>query len=188
MEQTRRRIAAAALDLHATVGPARTTVSAIAERAGVERSTVYRHFPDELSLFRACVTHGLQIHPGPDPSPWAGIADPEERLRTGLRELYGYYGRNESLWANVTRDLPLLPALQRANAEAGVFEWFAAIRGTLLDPWPVRGRRRELLRAAIGHATDFSTWYSLAKTQSLRDEDAVEVIVAMVRCLTASRP
>jgi AcrR family transcriptional regulator len=187
MERTRRRIAAAALDLHATVGPARTTVSAIAERAGVERATVYRHFPDELSLFRACVAHGLETRPGPDPGAWSAIADPEERLRRGLRELYGYYRRNESLWANVTRDLPLLPALQRANADAGVFEWFAAIRRTLLRPWPVRGRRRELLRAAIGHATDFSTWYSLAVRQGLRDEDAVEAVLAMVRCLTASR-
>ncbi len=186
MERTRRRIAAATLDLHATVGPARTTVSAVADRAGVERATVYRHFPDELSLFRACVTHGLETRPRPDPSGWARIRDPEERLRAGLEELYGYYRRNESLWANVTRDLPLLPALQRANAEAGVFDWFAAIRDVLVHPWPVRGRRRELLRAGIGHATDFSTWYSLGRRQGLRDADAVEAMVAMVRCLTAS--
>lgn len=187
MEQTRRRIAAAALDLHATVGPSRATVSAVADRAGVERATVYRHFPNELSLFRACVTHGLETRPGPDPSGWAAIRDPEERLRTGLTELYGYYRRNESLWANVTRDLPLLPALQQANAEAGVFDWFAMIRETLLGPWPVRGRRREFARAALGHATEFSSWYSLTMRQGLRDEDAVEAMVAMVRCLTASR-
>jgi AcrR family transcriptional regulator len=187
MEQTRRRIAAAALELHASVGPARTTVSAVADRAGVERATVYRHFPDELSLFRACVTHGLEIRPGPDPSGWAGIANPQERLHTGLRELYGYYRRNEGLWANVTRDLPLLPALQQANAEAGVFEWFATIRETLLRPWPLRGRRRGLLRAAIGHAVEFSSWDSLARRQGLPDEDAVEAMVAMVRCLTASK-
>ncbi|MGQ0669505.1 MAG: TetR/AcrR family transcriptional regulator [Actinomycetota bacterium] len=186
MEQTRRRIAAATLELHATVGPAHTTVSAVADRAGVERATVYRHFPDELSLFRACVTHGLEIRPGPDPSGWAGIADPEERLRTGLRELYGYYQRNESLWANVTRDLPLLPALQQANAEAGVFDWFGAIRETLLRPWQVRGRRRELLRAAIGHAVEFTSWYSLARRQGLGDEGAVDAMAAMVRCLMAS--
>ena len=114
---------------------------------------------------------------------WARIGRQEERLRTGLGELYGYYRKNETLWANVARDLPLLPALQRANAEAGVFDWFAAIRETLLDPWPVRGRRRELLRAAIGHAVDFSSWSSLTRRHGLQDEDAVEAVVTMVRCL-----
>lgn len=183
MEQTRRRIAEATLDLHATVGPARATISAIAEYAGVERTTVYRHFPDDLSLFRACVNHGLQIHPGPDPSAWAGTADPEERVRQGLGELYAYYGRTERLWFNVTRDLPGLPGLRQANAEAGVFEYFASITATLLQPWRARGRRRRLLRAALAHAVDFQTWHSLTRRQGLDDGEAIEVALAAARCL-----
>src|SRR5881628_2229582 len=87
MEETRRLIAAAAVELHGSVGPSATTITAIAERAGVQRLTVYRHFPDQLSLFRACVRHGLEIHPGPDPAKWTAIEDPDERLRRGLREL-----------------------------------------------------------------------------------------------------
>lgn len=186
MEETRRRIAAAAVELHASVGPAATTITAIAERAGVQRLTVYRHFPDELSLFRACVSHGLEIHPGPDPARWAELDDPAERLRTGLTEVYRYYRGTESLWANVTRDLPLLPALYQANAEAGVFDWFATMRDTLLIGWPVRGRRRRLLRAAIGHGIEFSTWHSLVGRQGVSDEEAVEVTVAMAHCLATS--
>jgi len=184
--ETKRRIASAAVELHASVGPSATTISAIAERAGVQRLTVYRHFPDQLSLFRACVTHGLEIYPGPDPARWIAIEDREERLRRGVRELYRYYRNTESLWGNVNRDLPLLPALRQANAEAGVFDWFVNMREALLMPWPVRGRRRKLLRAAIGHGVDFSTWGSLARREGLTDEAAAEAIVAMVRCLAAS--
>jgi AcrR family transcriptional regulator len=186
MAETRRRIALATLDLHATVGPARTTVSAIAERAGVERATVYRHFPDELSLFRACVGHGLQLYPGPDPSLWAAIEDPEERLRTGLGELYRFYRRNESLWFNVHRDLPDLPAMWRANQELGVFDYFAALRDALFRGRNVRGRRAELVRAALGHAIDFRTWHSLVRVHGLDDEGAIDAMAAMIRCLAPS--
>lgn len=186
MEETRRRIALATLDLHATVGPARTTVSAIAERAGVERATVYRHFPDDLSLFRACVGHGLRLYPGPDPARWAAIEDPEERLRIGLGELYDFYRRNETLWFNVTRDLPDLPALWRANQELGVFDYFAALRDALFRGRRVRGRRARLVRAALGHAVDFRTWYSLVRGQGLDHQSAIEAMAAMIRCLTLS--
>lgn len=186
MEETRRRIARATLDLHATVGPARATITAIAERAGVERATVYRHFPDDLSLFRACVSHGLDLYPGPDPSTWANIGDPEEQVRRGLGELYAFYGRHESLWFNVTRDLPQLPDLARANAEEGVFDYFASVVESLLKPWRPRGRRRRLLRAAIGHAVEFQTWHSLVRRQALDDADAIEVVVASLRCLAGT--
>ena len=87
-EETRLRITEAAVDLHGSVGPARTTVSAIAERAGVQRATVYRHFPDEEALFAACSSHWAALNPPPDPAAWAEIADPDERLRRALSELY----------------------------------------------------------------------------------------------------
>ena len=93
--ETRRRITEAAVELHGTVGPARTSISAIAERAGVRRSTVYRHFPDEAALFDACSSHWAAANPVPDMAAWASIDDPDERLRTTLDELYAFYRRTE---------------------------------------------------------------------------------------------
>src|SRR5687767_2506204 len=101
MEETRRRITEAAVELHGSVGPARTTVSAVAERAGVQRHTVYRHFPTEKELFAACSTHFEALNPAPDSSRWAQIEDPDERLETGLDELYRWYERTGAMWANV---------------------------------------------------------------------------------------
>src|SRR3954465_1979840 len=90
---TRHRIVEAMVDLHREVGPARTTISAIAERAGVERLTVYRHFPHEAAMFRACTTHYATQVPGPDAAMWAGIEEPAERLRSALHQFYDYYRR-----------------------------------------------------------------------------------------------
>ena len=112
-EETRLRITEAAVDLHGSVGPARTTVSAIAERAGVQRATVYRHFPDEEALFAACSSHWAALNPPPDPTVWAQIADPDERLRRALSELYSWYGDNRQMLANTSRDRPLVPAMRR---------------------------------------------------------------------------
>lgn len=183
MEETRRRIAKATFELHGILGPAYTTISAVADRAGVERATVYRHFPDDLALFRACVAHGWTEYPGPDPGEWAAIADPERRLPRGLTDLYAYYRRTEWAWPRILRDLPELPALLQANAEAGTFDYFAAVGDTLARGWPSRGPHRRLVRAAIGHAIDFHTWHSLTQ-QGLDDEEAVQAMVAMVRCFT----
>src|SRR3712207_3760229 len=99
-QQTRQRIVEATMELHRTAGPARTTITDIAKRAGVERQTVYNHFPDELSLFKACSAHNRSINPPPDPEPWKLIPDPEERLRRALAEVYAYYRRNEQMLAN----------------------------------------------------------------------------------------
>src|SRR3954471_19243501 len=109
--ETRRRIVQATEELHRTVGPAKTTISEVAERAGVQRLTVYNHFPEERELFAACSAHFRQENPAPDPAAWAEIADPDERLRTALTELYAYYERTEDMTGNVRRDAELLPAL-----------------------------------------------------------------------------
>ena len=180
MEETRRRIAKATFDLHALVGPAKTTIAAIAERAGVERATVYKHFPDDLSLFRGCVGHGMAAHPPPDPEPWKAIRDPAERLSTALAALFGYYRGTETIWTNILRDMPTMPELQQANAEAGVFDYFDQVRAILAEGWPVTGRERTILRAAVGHAIQFPTWESLVRTQSLSDRQAVEAMTVMV--------
>ena len=183
MEDTRRRIAEAAFELHGLVGPAKTTIAAIAERAGVERATVYKHFPDDLALFRGCVGHGMTAHPPPDPAVWAAIEEPEERLRAGLTTLYAYYRRTENIWFNVLRDLPTMPTFQQANAEAGVFDHFDRVRSVLSEAWRTSGRRRSLVRGAVGHAIDFHTWHSLVRVQGLSDRQAVEAMTVMVRCL-----
>src|SRR5206468_3757712 len=112
-EQTRRRITESTVALHEEVGPARTSISAIAERAGVRRSTVYRHFPDEDTLFDACSSHWRVANPPPNAAAWAAIADPDERTRTALREMYEFYARTEGMYSSLMRDEPLVPIVQR---------------------------------------------------------------------------
>lgn len=104
MAETRRRIVEAAVDLHGSVGPAATTVSMVAERAGVQRHTFYAHFPDERSLLEACSGMALDRDPPPDGAAWAAMADPRLRLETGLGAIYGWYARNAALLACVLRD------------------------------------------------------------------------------------
>jgi AcrR family transcriptional regulator len=179
-ERSRRRIAQAVYELHKTVGPARTTVSAIASKAGVQRLTVYRHFPDELDLHRACLAHWSELHPWPDPSLWRGIPDPPERLRTALGEIYRFFADVEPLFLHGSADMPRLPKLQEADAP--VFEHWDRMRRVLLAGWGVRGRRRTRLAAAIGAAIDFQTWYAFTRREHLSDEEAVELNVCQVQC------
>jgi AcrR family transcriptional regulator len=176
--ETRQRIAEATAELHAEVGPAATTISAIAERAGVERLTVYRHFPDESDLLRACQQHFLAAHPYPDLSAWASIAQPTERLRRALGELYARYRETEAMTANILRDAPSMPAL--AALLPGIPAYYLAACELLAAPFAVSIGRRPLLLAAIGHALDFETWRSLARRQGLADEQAVELMVQFV--------
>ena len=179
-QETRRRITEATVELHREVGPANTTISAIAERAGVQRLTVYRHFPGDAELLGACSAHWRAAHPLPDPAPWAAIRDPEERLRTALAALYAYYRGDEEMIANVRRDAPALPALA-AIVATGLPAYFEAVRELLVAGWGARGRRRELLRAALGHALDFDTWRSLERRQGLEPEDAIDLMVGAAR-------
>src|SRR5918997_6747869 len=113
-QETRQRIVETTLELHRTYGPAQTTITDIANRAGVKRQTVYNHFPDELALFKACSAHNRSLNPPPDPEPWKLIPDPQERLRSALAEVYAYYRRNEQMLANVTRDAQANPNTRKA--------------------------------------------------------------------------
>lgn len=178
-EETRRRIVAAAVELHSTVGPARTTVAAIAERAGVTRPTVYAHFPDADALFRACSGHVRATVPPPDPTPWRAIPDPGERLETALHDLYGYYERLEPLLENVHRDAAVLPIVREMNAYR--VRYLEEIRGLLVTAWPTRGKARTRLRRAIGHALDFHTWQSLVRRQGCAKGEAVKLMLALTR-------
>ena len=177
--ETRRRITETAVELHGTVGPARTSISAIAERAGVRRSTVYRHFPDEAALFDACSSHWEAANPVPDMAAWAEIDDPDERLRTALDELYAYYRRTERMMENLHRDEATVPVL--AERFAGYRGYIAAARDLLMDGRSLRGRRRDAARAAIGHALAFPTWQSLTREQGLDNDQAAELMSRLVR-------
>jgi AcrR family transcriptional regulator len=180
-QETRRRIIDAAVELHETVGMARTTISAIAEKAGVERLTVYRHFPDERALLTACSRHWSAANPPPDPASWTQIGDPEERLKRALAEVYAYYRRTEPMLGNVVRDSQVHP-ITREMAEP-FFEHFERMRYVLATGWGVKNERLALLLAVLGHALDFQTWRSLVRQQDLSEEQAIEVMIGMVRCL-----
>jgi AcrR family transcriptional regulator len=174
-EETRRRIVAAAIELHTTLGPSRTTVQAIAEKAGVTRPTVYAHFPDARSLFEACSGHVRATIPPPDPTPLHSIADPSERLETALRELYGYYERLEPLLENVQRDAAVMPLVAEMNAYRA--RYLEEIRDLLLQAWPTRDGATARVRRAIGHALDFRTWQSLVRRQGCATDEAVQLMV-----------
>src|SRR5919199_3426301 len=110
--ETRQRIVEAAVALHLERGPARTSINAIADHAGVNRVTVYRHFPDTRSLLEACSAHAARVNPPPDLAPWRAIEDPRERIEVGLTTLYDYFRRNEAGWANILRDAELEPLVK----------------------------------------------------------------------------
>lgn len=178
MKETRRRITEAAVELHGSIGPARTTVTAIADRAGVQRQTVYRHFPTDADLVAACSQHFYAGDPWPDPDRWRAIADPAERLRAALDELYGYYERTGAMWANILRDESLVEAV--ASTLRDYWEYLDVAAGALAAGWGARGGRRRVLAAAARHAVDFRTWRSLAADGGVSRAAAVELASAMV--------
>src|SRR5437764_8737268 len=150
--ETRQRITEATVRLHGTLGPARTTIKDVAAGAGVQRATVYRHFPDLESLFGACSAHWASLNPPPDPAEWEG-----KPLDAALTELYDWYQWGEAMLVNVRRDLPLVPAMAGPRA---VFDArFTALHAALMGGRPKRKR----VAAAIGHALQFETWQSLTR-------------------------
>jgi AcrR family transcriptional regulator len=176
--QTRARITASAVKLHGTVGPARTTISAIAQDAGVQRATVYRHFPTQEDLFAACSAHFWAQHPPPDPAAWATIENPDERLAVALGELYRLYRDTAPMLERTARDAPHVPAMaSRTQAFRGLL---ASMAETLMRGRPVRGSRRRRVAAAVGHAISFATWRSLTVEHGLDDDDAVRLMTALV--------
>jgi AcrR family transcriptional regulator len=169
--ETRARIVEAAVDLHTSVGPAATTISAIAERAGVQRHTVYAHFPDDAALFSACTGHWRTLHPFPDPAAWSKTSDPRRRLRRALREVYAWYAEVEDDFALFTRDSHVFPRFWAARQAQ-----FGELADELARGFP----HRKPVRAAIGHALDFGTWRSLVRSQGLSEIAAVSLMVRLV--------
>lgn len=176
VDAMRQRIAAAAFELHATIGPARTSISAVAERAGVQRHTVYHHFPDLTSLMRACTEHGMQVSRPPDAAPWRAIEDPAIRLRHGLRELFVYYRANARLLGNILRDLPLMAGVGGSEAFTDrMDDLFSA----LAEGWPGDAATQRLRTVTIGHAMAYETWRSLTD-RGVSDAEAVDLLVGLV--------
>jgi AcrR family transcriptional regulator len=178
--ETRLRITESAMALHERVGPAQTSITAIAEEAGVRRSTVYRHFPDEDTLFAACSSHFRALNPPPDLAAWAAISDPEARTETALRELYTFYASTQRMYESLLRDESVVPALRRRMRD--FHGYLRAAADVLLKG---RGRVARRTRAAVGHAVDFATWRSLTQEQGLTNEDAAALMCRLVQ--TASR-
>jgi AcrR family transcriptional regulator len=182
MAETHRRITEAAIELHGTVGPSRTTLSAVAKRAGVERRTLYRHFPNEADLFAACSTHYFTTNPWPDLASWRANRDPNERLEQALDELYAYYERTEGMFSNVLRDAELVDFAR--DAVIPLQSYLEEAAETLIAGRSLRGRRRQLLVAAMRHALAFSTWQSLSASGVAR-ADAVTLVTALVEAAAA---
>ncbi len=184
MDQTRARITEAAFELHREIGPARTTISAIAERAGVQRHTVYRHFPDMVSLIRACTAHGMRTTVDFDPGTWLAIHDPAERLRAGLGDLYANYRVNEQLIGNIVRDFAVMPEL--VEGAAAWSQGLDQMEGILRGPWMTGRLTDAAVAAAVSHAMDFATWRSLT-ARGMSDVQARDAMVTLVQALAAMR-
>jgi AcrR family transcriptional regulator len=175
--RTRLRITESAVALHGSLGPSRTSISSIAEHAGVRRSTVYRHFRDEASLFDACTSHWFGMHPLPELGRWAKMKDADQRLRTGLRELYGWYRGTERMMLNVLRDEEMPVVREKV---AGYRLYLKEARKVLLQGRPGRKGALQRMVPALGHALAFSTWRSLAGEQGLDDGACTELMARFV--------
>jgi AcrR family transcriptional regulator len=172
-DETRARIVDATVKLHESLGPAQTSIMAIAEAAGVQRLTVYRHFPDDASLFEACSTRYLELHPPPQPAAWADIERPGERSRTALSAFYRYYRQTEPMWRAAYRDVDQVAAMQ---APMGRFEaYLDQLSDDLVQAWPTTPAARKSLKLTLRHALRFTTWQSL-KNARLKDKQIVELV------------
>jgi AcrR family transcriptional regulator len=174
---TRRRIVEAAVDLHGTVGPALTTFSMVAERAGVQRHTLYAHFPDERSLSMACSALAMERDPLPDAGPWRTIEERGERLRAGLRAVYDWYERNAELAACVLRDAEhhaLTREIAALRFTPHVHAWHEVLGAKL------NGKQRPVLHLALS----FHTWRTLVREGGLKQAAAVD---AMVQAIEGAR-
>lgn len=178
LEETRLKITEALVELHRTVGPAHTTVTEVAEKAGVGRMTVYNHFANDAEMIGACSAHWAAHNPAPDPADWATVPDTTQRALTALHELYRFYRRNQDMLGNVLRDESLVPALADVMAQA----WWPQIDAmvdVLAQGRNLRGARRTRVRAAIRLALDFSTWKTLAEA-GLGDFEAADIAATLV--------
>ncbi len=183
VDQTQQRIVDATVRLHTTVGPANTTISGVAEEAGVTRLTVYRHFPDVEFLFVACGQRWTELHPPPDPASWRGITGVEARSRHALGELYGWYQACGDELLPIVRDHAAMPASTQQELAAT----FQAFADALVAGSGVRGRARRRLNATAALVVNLWTWHSLTIEQGLDTDEAVNLAVRLLLCAAQTR-
>lgn len=179
-EQTRTRIIEAAMTLHEKLGPASTSIKAIAEQAGVQRLTVYRHFQDEASLFQACTAHWLAGHPPPAVEEWSGITDTLRKRLAAFSSLYRYYRETQKMWHASYRDAEKVAALRKPMSD---FEkYLDSIRDELTGPPGSKPGGKESIRITVRHALRFSTWQSLNR-EKLSDNEMAELVTSWLQSL-----
>ncbi|MGH2959231.1 MAG: TetR/AcrR family transcriptional regulator [Solirubrobacterales bacterium] len=177
-DEMRTRITVAAMDLHGSVGPANTTIKGVADRAGVQRATVYRYFKNDDELFAACSSHWMALNPPPDVSVWMAESDPDSRTTAGLTELYEYYGQTAEMFSNLIRDESLHPSIPPLIANFWGFLEIAA--ELLVKGRGLRGRKVQRTRAAARLAVDFTTWQRLVDREGLRADEAAEIMTKAI--------
>jgi AcrR family transcriptional regulator len=168
--ETRQRIVEAAVALHGEIGPTATSISMIAERAGVQRHTVYAHFADELSLLMACSGSHLEHHPPPSPSDWEEVKEPALRLTLALTAVYAWFARNKDMLGNVFRDAEHNAVLQKVS-DLRFGSVFAAIFQSLAPGLGAKGK------SMLGLALSFYTWRTLTGISGVKPKDAVALMV-----------
>jgi AcrR family transcriptional regulator len=176
-DQTRERIVKATAALHESLGPANTSIKAIAEKAGVQRLTVYRHFPDETALFQACTSHYLGEHPPPNMADWASILDAGERSRTALLAFYRYYRSTEKMWGAAYRDYDKVKAMQAPMDQFHVY--LDQVRDDLVASWNVKQADKKMLALTLRHCLRFSTWAAL-KDENLSDKKITDLVMTWI--------
>jgi AcrR family transcriptional regulator len=179
---TRRRIVAAAIELHGTLGPANTSLSSVARKAGVSRPTLYSHFPDEASLFHACTMHWMSQDPPPDPAAWLEIDNSRRRVGTALSEIYSHYARNEQMIGNVFRDMYLVESMRSFNVplvEASFAAMTEVIASAFDDGTDLAVRRKAIVSVAI----NFHTWKNLVRVEGLTNEETADLMTHLIECV-----
>jgi len=176
-EKTRTRIINAAVALHEQLGPANTSIKAVAEMAGVQRLTVYRHFPDEESLFQACSSAYFKENPPPDISHWADVTDAAKRSHAAIFAFNQYYRRTADMWKSIYRDIDKVEALQRPMDEFQAY--LHMICDDLLTTWKLRGTKKKQCLITLRHCLKFTTWKSLME-ENLQDKQITELMMSWI--------
>ena len=174
-KETHQQIVEATVMLHEQLGPANTSIKAIAEQAGVQRLTVYRHFPDDASLFEACTSHWLSQHP---PPPVANIGEsfnPQAQTEKTLLAVYRYYRKTERMWTMAYRDVEEVEALHGPMGR--VEAYFDSMRNELVNAWKLKAENKKQFSLTLRHGLRFSTWRSL-KAEKLSEKKIVELVIS----------
>jgi len=175
--KTRKRIVKAAVALHEKLGPANTSIKAVAEKAGVQRLTVYRHFPNEESLFLACSSDYFKENPPPDIAQWVGITDAAKRCHAAISAFNLYYRSTADMLDSVYRDINKVESLKRPMAE---FEGYLnMISDDLLTALKLRGTRKKQCLITLRHCLKFTTWKSL-KDENLQDKQITKLMMSWI--------